>query len=113
MVSKGVLKDAKTPTRIIGLNVCRDCVEGTMAQRRIPSNTKKHHYDLSDLLKINTCTTMEVDSLSRSNYLLPILDEGSRCTNVFVLSAYSDHKDCIRKYIVTVRTKFKRKVHFV
>ena len=84
-----------------------------MVQRPFPSNPNKRHYDPFELLHIDTCGPMEVDSLGGSKYLLLIVDEGSGCMNGFSLRAKSDSEECIKKYIAAVQTQFDYKVKFV
>uniref|UniRef100_A0AAV1TK72 Integrase catalytic domain-containing protein n=1 Tax=Peronospora matthiolae TaxID=2874970 RepID=A0AAV1TK72_9STRA len=113
MVSKGMVKDAKMPTKLSGSSVCQGCLEGKMVQRPFPSNPNKRHYDPFELLHIDTCGPMEVDSLGGSKYLLLIVDESSGCMKGFSLRAKSDSEECIKKYIMAVQTQFDYKVKFV
>uniref|UniRef100_A0AAV1UM58 Integrase catalytic domain-containing protein n=1 Tax=Peronospora matthiolae TaxID=2874970 RepID=A0AAV1UM58_9STRA len=113
MVSKGMIKDAKKPANLSGSSVCQGCLEGKMVQRPFPSNPNKRHYDPFELLHIDTCGPMEVDSLGGSKYLLLIVDEGSGCMKGFSLRAKSDSEECIKKYIMAVQTQFDYKVKFV
>ena len=59
--------------------MCRGCQEGKMVQRPFPSNPNKRRYDLFELLHIEPCGSMEVESLGVGRYLLLIVDEGSGC----------------------------------
>uniref|UniRef100_A0AAV1U9E6 Integrase catalytic domain-containing protein n=1 Tax=Peronospora matthiolae TaxID=2874970 RepID=A0AAV1U9E6_9STRA len=111
MVSKGM--DAKKPAKLSGSSVCQGCLEGKMVQRPFPSNPNKRHYDPFELLHIDTCGPMEVDSLGGSKYLLLIVDEGSGCMKGFSLRAKSDSEECIKKYIMAVQTQLDYKVKFV
>uniref|UniRef100_A0AAV1VDR1 Integrase catalytic domain-containing protein n=1 Tax=Peronospora matthiolae TaxID=2874970 RepID=A0AAV1VDR1_9STRA len=112
-VSKGMIKDAKKPAKLSGSSVCQGCLEGKMVQRPFPSNPNKRQYDPFELLHIDTCGPMEVDSLGGSKYLLLIVDEGSGCIKGFSLRAKSDSEECIKKYIMAVQTQFDYKVKFV
>uniref|UniRef100_A0AAV1VDW7 Integrase catalytic domain-containing protein n=1 Tax=Peronospora matthiolae TaxID=2874970 RepID=A0AAV1VDW7_9STRA len=112
-VSKGMIKDAKKPAKLSGSSVCQGCLEGKMVQRPFPSNPNKRQYDPFELLHIDTCGPMEVDSLGGSKYLLLIVDEGSGCMKGFSLRAKSDSEECIKKYIMAVQTQFDYKVKFV
>ena len=89
MMAKGMIKDAKMPTKLNGSRVFQGCQEGTMVQRPFPSNPNKRHYDPFEVLHIDTCGPMEVDSLGGSKYLLLIVDEGSGCMKGFSLRAKS------------------------
>lgn len=84
-----------------------------MVQRPFPSNPNKRHYDPLELLHIDTCESMAVDSLGGSKYLLLIVDEGSRCMKGFSLRAKSDSEECIKKYITAVQTQFEYNVKFI
>ena len=77
MISKGMIKDAKMPPKPDGPSVCRGCQEGKMVQRPFPSNPDKRHYDPFELLHIDTCGPMEVDSLGGSKYLLLMLTKAA------------------------------------
>ena len=59
--------------------MCRGCQEGKMVQRPFPSNPNKRRYDPFELLHIEPCGSMEVESLGVGRYLLLIVDEGSGC----------------------------------
>ncbi|CAI5746407.1 unnamed protein product [Peronospora destructor] len=113
MVSKGMIKDAKLPPKSSGSSVCRGCQEGKMVQRPFPSNPNKRHYDPFELLHLDTCGPMEVDSLGGRKYLLLIVDEGSGCMKGFSLHAKSDSEECIKKYIMAVQTQFNYKIKFI
>ena len=56
-----------------------------MVQKPFPSNQDKRRYDTFELLHVDTCGSMEVDSLSRSKYLLLIVDEAGGCMKGFCL----------------------------
>uniref|UniRef100_A0AAV1TF77 Uncharacterized protein n=1 Tax=Peronospora matthiolae TaxID=2874970 RepID=A0AAV1TF77_9STRA len=105
MVSKGMIKDAKMPTKLSGSSVYQGFLEGKMVQQLFPSNPNKRYYDPFELLHIDTCGPMEVDSLGGSKYLLLIVDEGSGCIKGFSLRAKSDSEECIKKYIMAVQTQ--------
>uniref|UniRef100_A0AAV1UDW7 Integrase catalytic domain-containing protein n=1 Tax=Peronospora matthiolae TaxID=2874970 RepID=A0AAV1UDW7_9STRA len=113
MVSKGMIKDAKMPTILSGSSVCQGCLGGKTVQRTFPSNLNKRQYDPFELLHIDTCGPLEVDSLGGSKYLILIVDEGSGCMKGFSLRAKSDSEECIKKYIMAVQTQFNYKVKFV
>ena len=113
MVANGMIKDAKMPVKPIGPSVCHGCQEGKMVQRPFPSNQNKRHYKPFELLHLDTCGPMEVDSLGGSKYMLLIVDEGSGCMKGFCLRAKSESEDCIKRYIMAVQTQFDTKVKFV
>ena len=113
MVANGMIKDAEMPTKPRGSSVCRGCQEGKMVQRPFPSNQNKRHYDTFELLHVDTCGPMEVESLGDSKYLLLILDEGSGCMKGFPLHAKSNSEACIKKYIMSVQTQFNKRVKFI
>ena len=50
------------------MTMCRGRQEGKIVQRPFPSNPNKRHYDPSEILHIDTCGPMEVDSLGGSKY---------------------------------------------
>ena len=66
-----------------------------------------------ELLHLDTCGIMGADSLEGSNYMLLIVDEGSRCMKDFCLRAKIESEDCIMKYIMAVQTQVDTKVKFV
>ena len=83
MISKGMIEDANMPTKPSGSSVWRGCQEGKMVQQPFLSNPNKRRYDPFELLHIDTCGPMEVNSLGGSKYLLLIIDEGSGCVKGF------------------------------
>lgn len=113
MVSKVMIKDAKMPTKSNGSRVCYGCQEGKMVQQPFPSNSSKRHYDPFELLHIDTYGPTEAKSMGGSKYLQLIVDEGSGCMKGFSLHAKSDIEECIKKYIMTVKTRSDCKVKFV
>ena len=83
-----------------------------MVQKPFPRNHDKHRYETFELLHIDTCGPMEVDSLSGSKYLLLVVDEASGCMKGFSLRAKSESEACLKKYVMAVQTQFNKKVKF-
>ena len=113
MVTSGMVKDAKMPTKSSGSSVCRGCQQGKMVQKPFPSNRDKRHYDTFELIHLDICGPMEEVSLGGSRYLLLIVDEASGCMKGFCLSAKSESEGFIKSYIVKIQTQFGKKVKFV
>ena len=112
MVASGMIKDAQMPSTPSVPMVCRGCQEGKMVQKPFPRNHDKHRYKTFELLHIDTCGPMEVDSLSGSKYLLLVVDEASGCMKGFSLRAKSESEACLKKYVMAVQTQFNKKVKF-
>ena len=110
MSANGMIKDANLTTKSSESSICSDCQERKMVQRPFPSNAGKRHYNPFELLHVDTCGTMETESLRGSKYLLLIVDECSGCMKGFCLRAKSDSEMCIKQYVMAKQTQFDRKV---
>ena len=106
MVFKGMIKDAKMPIKSSGPSICRGCQEEKMVQRPFPSNSNKRHYDPFELLHIDTCDLMEVDSLGGSKYLLLIVNKGSGFMEGFNLRVKSTR---LTLFDTTVHANLRRR----
>uniref|UniRef100_A0AAV1VFN6 Integrase catalytic domain-containing protein n=1 Tax=Peronospora matthiolae TaxID=2874970 RepID=A0AAV1VFN6_9STRA len=74
---------------------------------------KDRNYYTFELLHLDICGIMEIESLGGSRYLLLIVEEASGCMKGFCLRVKSESEDCIRKYITMIQTQFSMKLKFV
>uniref|UniRef100_A0AAV1VIC1 Integrase catalytic domain-containing protein n=1 Tax=Peronospora matthiolae TaxID=2874970 RepID=A0AAV1VIC1_9STRA len=84
-----------------------------MVQKPFPSNRDKRNYYTFELLHLDICGIMEIESLGGSRYLLLIVEEASGCMKGFCLRVKSKSEDYIRKYITMLQTQFSMKLKFV
>uniref|UniRef100_A0AAV1TKQ9 Retrovirus-related Pol polyprotein from transposon TNT 1-94-like beta-barrel domain-containing protein n=1 Tax=Peronospora matthiolae TaxID=2874970 RepID=A0AAV1TKQ9_9STRA len=73
----------------------------------------KRRYDTFELLHVDICGPIEMNSLGGSKYLLLIVDEASGCTKVFCLRVKSESENYITRYITMVQAQFGKKVKLV
>ena len=113
MVTSNMIKDVKVPLKSNESSMCRGCQQGKMVQKPFPTNHDKRSYDTFELLHLDICGPMEMDSLGGGRYLLLIVDEASGCMKGFCLRVKSESENCIRKYITMVQKQFGKKVKFI
>uniref|UniRef100_A0AAV1U5S9 Integrase catalytic domain-containing protein n=1 Tax=Peronospora matthiolae TaxID=2874970 RepID=A0AAV1U5S9_9STRA len=97
MIATNMIKDVRVPLKSGGATTCRGCQQGKMVQKPFSSNRDKRNYYTFELLHLDICGIMEIESLGGNRYLLLI----------------SESEDYIRKYISMVQTQFSKKVKFV
>uniref|UniRef100_A0AAV1TB54 Retrovirus-related Pol polyprotein from transposon TNT 1-94-like beta-barrel domain-containing protein n=1 Tax=Peronospora matthiolae TaxID=2874970 RepID=A0AAV1TB54_9STRA len=113
MVVTNMIKDVKVPLTSSGSTACRGCQQGKMVQKPFPCNQDKRRYDTFELLHVDICGPMEMNSLGGSKYLLLIVDEASRRMMGFCLRVKSESENCITRYIKMVQAQYGKKVKLV
>uniref|UniRef100_A0AAV1TFD1 Retrovirus-related Pol polyprotein from transposon TNT 1-94-like beta-barrel domain-containing protein n=1 Tax=Peronospora matthiolae TaxID=2874970 RepID=A0AAV1TFD1_9STRA len=73
----------------------------------------KRRYDTFELLHVDICGPMEMNSLGGIKYLLLIVDEASRRMMGFCLRVKSESENCITRYIKMVQAQYGKKVKLV
>uniref|UniRef100_A0AAV1THJ1 GAG-pre-integrase domain-containing protein n=1 Tax=Peronospora matthiolae TaxID=2874970 RepID=A0AAV1THJ1_9STRA len=89
MVATNMIKDVKVPLTSSGSSACRGCQKGKMVQNPFPRNQDKRGYDTFELLHVDICGPMEMNSLGGRKHLLLIVDEASGCMKGFCLRVNS------------------------
>uniref|UniRef100_A0AAV1THI5 GAG-pre-integrase domain-containing protein n=1 Tax=Peronospora matthiolae TaxID=2874970 RepID=A0AAV1THI5_9STRA len=113
MVATNMTKDVKVPLTSSGSSACRGCQLGKMVQKPFPCNKDKLRYDTFELLHVDICGPMKMNSLGGSKYLLLIVDEASGCMKGFCLRVKSESENYITRYITMVQAQFGKKVKLV
>uniref|UniRef100_A0AAV1UPJ3 Integrase catalytic domain-containing protein n=1 Tax=Peronospora matthiolae TaxID=2874970 RepID=A0AAV1UPJ3_9STRA len=113
MVATNIFKDVNVPLKSSGSSACRGCQKGKMVQKPFPCNQDKRRYDTFELLHVDICGPMEMNSLSGSKYLLLIVDEASECMKGFCLRVKSESENYITRYIKMVQAQYGKKVKLV
>ncbi|KAF1332519.1 putative Integrase, partial [Globisporangium splendens] len=84
-----------------------------MVQKPFKSNVEKRTFGVFELIHLDICGPMEVESIGGSKYLLLIVDEASGSMKGFCLPNKSDSEDMLKKFIVQVGNQFNKSVKFV
>uniref|UniRef100_A0AAV1U356 Integrase catalytic domain-containing protein n=1 Tax=Peronospora matthiolae TaxID=2874970 RepID=A0AAV1U356_9STRA len=113
MVATNMIKDVKVPLTSSGSRACRGCQQGKMVQNPFPRNQDKRRYDTFELLHVDICGPMEMNSLGGRKYLLLIVDEASGCMKGFCLRVKSESENYITRYNKMVQAQFVKKVKLV
>ncbi|KAF1314476.1 Copia protein, partial [Globisporangium splendens] len=113
LVDKAMVKDANFPSNTRDLATCRGCQQGKMVQKPFKSNVEKRTFGVFELIHLDICGPMEVESIGGSKYLLLIVDEASGSMKGFCLPNKSDSEDMLKKFIVQVGNQFNKSVKFV
>ena len=113
LLDKSMVKDANLPAGASGAPVCHGCQQGKMVQKPFKSNTEKRQFRPFELIHLDLCGPMEVDSLGGSKYLLLIVDESSGLLHGSCIASKSDSSALIMKFIKQVGNQFERRVKFV
>uniref|UniRef100_A0AAV1UPH7 Retrovirus-related Pol polyprotein from transposon TNT 1-94-like beta-barrel domain-containing protein n=1 Tax=Peronospora matthiolae TaxID=2874970 RepID=A0AAV1UPH7_9STRA len=106
MVATNMIKDVKVPLMSNGSSACRGCQQGKMVQKSFPCNKDKRRYDTFELLHVDICGPMEMNSLGGSKYLRLIVDEASECMKGFCLRVKSESENYITRYIKMVQAQY-------
>uniref|UniRef100_A0AAV1VN52 Integrase catalytic domain-containing protein n=1 Tax=Peronospora matthiolae TaxID=2874970 RepID=A0AAV1VN52_9STRA len=113
MVATNMIKDVKVPLTSNGSSACRGCQQEKMVQKPFPGNQDNRRYDTFELLHVDICGPIEMNSLGGSKYLLLIFDEASGCMKGFCLRVKSESENYITRYIKMVQAQFGKKVKLV
>jgi hypothetical protein len=112
LLDKSMVKDADLLSSS-QVPVCHGCQQGKMAQKPFKSNPDKRKYGAFELIHLDICGPMEVDSIGGSKYLLLIVDASSGLLKGFCLKAKSESGELIMNYIKQVANQFDKHVKFV
>uniref|UniRef100_A0AAV1TCT9 Integrase catalytic domain-containing protein n=1 Tax=Peronospora matthiolae TaxID=2874970 RepID=A0AAV1TCT9_9STRA len=113
MVATNMIKDVKVLLTSSGSSACRGCQQGKMVQKPFSHNQDKRRFDIFELLHVDICGPIEMNSLGGSKYLLLIFDEASGCMKGFCLRVNSESENYITRYIKMVQAQFGKKVKLV
>ena len=113
LLDKSMVKDADLASSSPGVPVCHGCQQGKMVQKPFKSNSDKRKYGAFELIHLDICGPMEVESIGGSKYLLLIVDESSGLLKGYCLRAKSESPGLIINYIKQVANQFGKAVKFV
>uniref|UniRef100_A0AAV1TF55 Integrase catalytic domain-containing protein n=1 Tax=Peronospora matthiolae TaxID=2874970 RepID=A0AAV1TF55_9STRA len=113
MVATNMIKDVKVLLTSSGSSACRGCQQGKMVQKPFSHNQDKRRFDIFELLHVDICGPIEMNSLGGSKYILLIFDEASGCMKGFCLRVNSESENYITRYIKMVQAQFGKKVKLV
>ncbi|KAJ9544632.1 hypothetical protein OSB04_024339 [Centaurea solstitialis] len=109
LVSKCLVKGLPE-TRLSKDTLCLACEQGKMKRNSHPPRIDKNSKSPLDMIHMDLCGPMRVESLARKKYMLVLVDEFSRFTWLEFLRAKSDAADRIIAFIKRIQVLLGRRV---
>ncbi|KAJ9544974.1 hypothetical protein OSB04_024681 [Centaurea solstitialis] len=109
LVSKHLAKGL-SETRQSKDNLCSACEKGKMKRSSHPLKMETNCHNPLDMLHMDLCEPMRVESLARKKYMLVLVDEYSQYTWLEFLRAKSDAIDLIIAFIKRIQVLLGRQV---
>ncbi|KAJ9536444.1 hypothetical protein OSB04_un000379 [Centaurea solstitialis] len=109
LVSKHLVKGLPE-TRLSKDTLCSACEKGKMKKSSHPPKMETNCHHPLDMLHMDLCGPMRVESLTRKKYMLVLVDEYSRYTWLEFLRAKSDAADLIITFIKRIQVLLGRQV---
>ncbi|KAJ9557983.1 hypothetical protein OSB04_012597 [Centaurea solstitialis] len=109
LVSKRLVKGLPE-TRLSKDTLCPACEKGKMRRSSHPPKMDTNSKSPFDMIHMDLCGPMSVESLARKKYMLVLVDEFSRLTWLEFLRAKSDAADRIIAFIKRIQIILSRKV---
>ncbi|KAJ9542217.1 hypothetical protein OSB04_028723 [Centaurea solstitialis] len=97
-------------TRLSKDTLCSACEKGKMKKSSHPPKMETNCHHPLDMLHMDLCGPMRVESLARKKYMLVLVDEYSRYTWVEFLRAKSDAADLIIAFIKRIQILLGRQM---
>ncbi|KAJ9541082.1 hypothetical protein OSB04_027588 [Centaurea solstitialis] len=97
-------------TRLSKDTLCSACEKGKMKKSSHPPRMETNCHHPLDMLHMDLCGPMRVESLARKKYMLVLVDEYSRYTWLEFLRAKSDAADLIIVFIKRIQVLLGRQV---
>ncbi|KAJ9548566.1 hypothetical protein OSB04_021109 [Centaurea solstitialis] len=97
-------------TRLSKDTLCSACEKGKMKKSSHPPKMETNCHHPLDMLHMDLCGPMRVESLARKKYMLVLVDEFSRYTWLEFLRAKSDASDLIIAFIKRIQVLLGRQV---
>ncbi|KAJ9562965.1 hypothetical protein OSB04_008125 [Centaurea solstitialis] len=97
-------------TRLSKDTLCSACEKGNMKKSSHPPKMETNCHHSLDMLHMDLCGPMRVESLTRKKYMLVLVDEYSRYTWLEFLRAKSDAADLIIAFIKRIQVLLGRQV---
>lgn len=93
-----------------GLKIqCETCLKAKSTRIPFPKKSKSKSNAVLDLIHSDVCGPMQTMSMGKKRYILTIIDDYSKYTEVYFISHKSDVGEKIKEYIAMVKNKFNRK----
>ncbi|KAJ9561261.1 hypothetical protein OSB04_006421 [Centaurea solstitialis] len=109
LVSKCLVKGLPE-TRLSKNTLCPACEKGKMKRSSHPPRIDTNSKSPLDMIHMDLCGPMRVESLARKKYMLVLVDEFSRFTWLEFLRAKSDAADRIIAFIKRIQVLLGRRV---
>ncbi|KAJ9557083.1 hypothetical protein OSB04_011697 [Centaurea solstitialis] len=109
LVSKHLI-NGLPETRLSKDTLCSACEKGKMKKSSHPPKMETNYHHPLDMLHMDLCGPMRVESLARKKYMLVLVDEYSRYTWLEFLRAKSDAAELIIAFIKRIQVLLGRQV---
>lgn len=92
---------------------CKACIKGKMARKSFPRKSESRTSSILDLIHTDLCGPMQTQTPGKKRYILTIIDDYSRYTEVFLLRSKDETAGYIKDYIQKVKTQFDKRPKFI
>lgn len=93
--------------------VCECCLKGKMTRKPFPKESHSKTQAPLDLVHMDVCGPMQTITPGNKRYVLPIIDDYSRYTKVYLMESKDQTSACIKDYIEMAKTQFSRKLKII
>lgn len=88
---------------------CETCMEAKSTRLPFPKKSQSSSKAILDLIHTDVCGPMQTESIGKKRYILTMIDDYSKYTEVYFMHNKSDTEDRIKEYISMVQNKFNCK----
>lgn len=113
LIKKSMVTGTGVPPSSQSVPICHGCQTGKMVQKPFKSNLEKRAYGAFELIHLDICGPMEVESHGGNKYLLLIVDEASGLVKGYCMHSKSQSSELIMNFINQVANHFDKRVKFV
>ncbi|GJY99759.1 retrovirus-related pol polyprotein from transposon TNT 1-94 [Tanacetum coccineum] len=101
---------ATSPFKYVKNHLCSACERGKIKKASHPPKLVSSDHSKLELLHMDLCGPMRVNSINGKTYILVIVDDYSRYTWVYFLHSKDKTSDIIKKFIAQTQLNYKAKV---
>lgn len=89
---------------------CECCLEGKLTRLSFPKHSNSRSSNILDLVHTDLCGPVIPSTNAGKSYVMTMVDDYSRYTKIYLLSAKSDAKHCFKQYVAEMENKFEKRL---
>ena len=93
--------------------ICECCVKGKLTRKPFPQGSETTTEDILDLIHTDICGPMQISTPKGNRYVMTIIDDFSRYSEVYFLKNKSEAKSYIKKFIEAGKTQNLKTVKLI